>query len=87
TLLNVVTSTSVTPYAYFSGLNPRAPLGTLNTIWQRPMAGVEFAATRQLTFRGIYNNYQYRDKSPAGTLVLPRDFHANAGTLSVKYSF
>ncbi|HUO60860.1 MAG TPA: hypothetical protein VMU24_09350 [Candidatus Acidoferrales bacterium] len=87
TLLNVITSPTVTPYAYVPGLNPRVPLGTLNTIWQRPMAGVEYAVTRQVTFKGVYNNYQYHDKSPAGTLLLPRDFHANAGTMSVKYSF
>lgn len=87
TMLNVITSNSVTPYSYVPGLNPRVPMGTLNTIWQRPMAGVEYSITRQVMFRGIYNNYQYHDKSPAGTLTEPRDFHANAGTLSVKYSF
>jgi hypothetical protein len=87
TMLNVITSNSVTPYSYVPGLNPRVPMGTLNTIWQRPMAGIEYSITRQVMFRGIYNNYQYRDKSPAGTLTDARDFHANAGTLSVKYSF
>jgi hypothetical protein len=87
TLLNVLLTTPSGTTPYVPGLNPRAPLGTLNTIWQRPMAGVEYAVTRQFTLKGIYNNYQYRDKSPAGTIVLPRDFHANAGTLSVKYSF
>ena len=87
TMLNVITSSSVTPYSYVPGMNPRVPMGTLNTIWQRPMAGIEYSITRQVMFRGIYNNYQYHDKSPAGTLLETRDFHANSGTLSVKYSF
>jgi hypothetical protein len=86
-MLNVITSNLVTPYSYVPGLNPRVPMGTLNTIWQRPMGGIEYSITRQVMFRGIYNNYQYHDKSPAGTLTESRDFHANSGTLSVKYSF
>jgi hypothetical protein len=78
---------------YADGPNPWQPLGTLFTKWLRPNAGVEIELHKNLAFKGQYNYWDYFEKGPTGPItglgytIVPRDFTANAGTLSLRYSF
>jgi hypothetical protein len=73
--------------------NPWQPLGTQYTKWLRPNAGVEVEIHKNLSFKGDYNYWDYREKGPTGPItglsytIEPRNFTANAGTLSLRYSF
>jgi hypothetical protein len=54
--------------------------------------GVAFDVAKGVQFKGLWNYYDYnaKDENPGlATLnvVAPRDFHANVGTLSLKYTF
>ena len=72
----------------FLGPFPDAPLSqALN--WQKPTAGVAIDICKNVTFKGQYAYYDYNEKDPRGlpVVTLPRNFHANNETLSLKYAF
>jgi len=78
---------------YASAPNPWQPLGTLYLKWLRPNAGVEVEIHKNLTFKGGFNYWDYREKGPNGPIaglaysIEPRNFTAKAGTLALRYSF
>jgi hypothetical protein len=78
------------------GPNPSQPLGPQTFNWHAPFAGLEVALARGVSFKGTWAYYDYNEKGIAGLTVgslggvgpvLPRDFHANVGTLALKYAF
>jgi len=73
--------------AFVNGPNPGAGQGPLAINWHRPSGSVEIELTRTVSFKGAYNYYGYNEKSSNPGFVTPRDFHANVGTLSLKYAF
>lgn len=82
----VVNSTQVAT-GTFAGLYPWQPQGSLSYNWHRPVVGVSVGLSKGLTFKGGFNNYDYNEKGVQVTPVLPRDFHGNVVTLSLKQSF
>jgi hypothetical protein len=75
----------------FLGPFPNQPLGSQVFNWHRPYAGLAVEVIKHLTLKGSYAYYDYTEKEgnlPLAQLVaLPRNFHANLGTVSLKYSF
>lgn len=67
-------------------LNQRQPLGPLASRFQSPMASLAVELTKGLTWNTGWNYYQYNENAFVGP-TLPRYFHANLTTLSLKYSF
>jgi hypothetical protein len=81
-------STAVTGGCAFPGPFPDAPLSqALN--WHKPTAGIAIDVCKNVTFKGQYAFYDYNEKENPGLplATLPRNFHANTGTLSLKYAF
>jgi hypothetical protein len=81
-------SRPVTGGCGFPGPFPDAPLSqALN--WHKPSAGLAVDFTKNFTFKANYAYYDYNEKETRGlpVVTLPRDFHANTGTISLKYSF
>jgi hypothetical protein len=81
-------STAVTGGCAFPGPFPDAPLSqALN--WHKPMAGIAIDIAKNVTFKGNYAFYDYNEKESRGLplVTLPRNFHANTGTISLKYAF
>lgn len=66
-------------------LNPYAPLGPTAINYNLPAAALAVDITKHLTFKGGWNYYEYREKSPP-LAVLPRDFGANLITVSLRYA-
>ena len=72
----------------FAGPFADAPLSqALN--WHKPYAGIAVDICKNVTFKGMYAYYDYNEKETAGLPIVnqPRDFHANTGTLSLRYAF
>jgi hypothetical protein len=77
----------------FLGPFPNQPSGSQDFNWHKVNAGIAFNIAKGLTFKGNYAYYDYNEKE--GNLLitgnqlvaLPRDFHTNVGTVSLKYSF
>ncbi len=67
-------------------LNPNAPPGTLHFDYHRPNASVSYDFAKNWTGIVGWNYWQYSEGVFTG-LTERRDFHANAATLSVRYSF
>jgi hypothetical protein len=67
-------------------LNPLAPAGPTGYIYQRPTASLALDVTNRVTWRAAWGYYGYDDRGPAGP-TLPRDFTAQTGTVSLRYSF
>jgi len=67
-------------------LNPLQPLGPLSSEFQQPLAALDVEIARNFTWHGGWNYYQYGEGSFVGP-TLPRYFHANVATLSLKYAF
>ncbi len=67
-------------------LDPLQPLGPLASRFQQPLAAVEVEFPKNVTFHGGWNYYQYNEGSFIGP-TLPRYFHSNVATLSLKYAF
>jgi len=84
---NVVYTATNPIVGYAAGPNPFQPLGPLGINWHKPFGTLELALNKNVTFKGGYNYYGYNEKSNPGVIAVPRDFHANTGTLSLKYSF
>jgi hypothetical protein len=66
-------------------LNPIAPTGPLNFNYHLPMVMVAVEVAKNLTCKTGWNYYDYNEKSAPGP-ALPRDFHGNALTLSLRYT-
>jgi len=43
--------------------------------------------TKGVALKGAWNFYDYNEKGTQPGATLPRDFHANTGTVSVRYAF
>jgi len=71
-------------------LNPIQPPGSLRFNYHTPSASILVDITKHVLFRGAWNYYDYNEKGdflltdPTGSL---RDFHANVGTLALRYTF
>jgi hypothetical protein len=66
-------------------LNPFAPTGPLNYNYTLPTASIAFAISEKLTYKAGWNYYDYNEKSDPGP-TLPRDFHGNMFSMSVRYT-
>ncbi len=81
----------------FVPYNPNVPAGPIAINYHRPSIGASVQVSRGIFLKGDYAYYGYNEKSPAtpagvwtGTDwigVPPRDFHANTGSVSVRYQF
>ncbi len=76
----------------FAGPFPDQPLGPQAINWHKASAGIAFEVAKGVQFKGLWSYYDYNSKDHPESLVLlkvttPRDFHANVGTVSVKYTF
>ncbi len=83
---------SVSTGCVFVGPFPDQPLGPQASNWHQAHFGVGIEVVRGVQFNGMWNYYDYNSKDEVPSLSLlrvlaPRDFHANVGTLSLKYSF
>lgn len=67
-------------------LDPLQPFGPLDSRFQQPVAAVDVQIARNFVWHGGWNYYQYGEGSFVGP-TLPRYFHANLATLSLKYAF
>ena len=70
-------------------LNPIQPVGPLRFNYTTPMAAIVVDITKNITWRGSWNYYDYNEKGesiPDPTLV-PRNFHSNNGVLALRYTF
>ena len=67
-------------------LNQLQPLGPLASRYQQPLASLEVGVAKNVTMHAGWNYYQYAEGSFVGP-TLPRYFHANITTLSLKYAF
>src|SRR5215472_241525 len=66
--------------------NPLQPLGPLASIYQTPVAAVDFLVHKNVTFKAGWNYYQYAENDFVGPTA-PRYFHANNATLALRYAF
>src|SRR5215469_2343600 len=66
--------------------NTLQPLGPLASIYQTPLATVDFVIHKNVTFKAGYNYYQYAENDFVGPTA-PRYFHANNTTLALRYAF
>ena len=66
--------------------NTLQPLGPLASVYQTPLASVDFKLHKNVSFVGGWNYYQYNENSFVGPTA-PRYFHANNTTLALKYAF
>jgi hypothetical protein len=66
-----------------------ASAGPLNSNWYQPYAAVGFHFAKQWTGRARWDYYGYHEDSNGSYLDLyvPRNFHANLVTLSVRFAF
>jgi hypothetical protein len=75
----------------FRGPFPDQPLGSQDLIWHKANAGLALEIAKGITFKGNFGYYNYSEREgniPADQLAaLPRNFHTNTGTLSLKYAF
>jgi len=81
-------STAVAGGCAFVGPFPDAPFSqALN--WHKPTAGVAIDVAKGVTLKGNYSFYDYNEKETQGLplVTLPRNFHANTETISLKYTF
>jgi hypothetical protein len=67
-------------------LDPLQPLGPLASHFQQPLAALDVNLSKQLSWHGGWNYYQYNEGSFVGP-TLPRYFHTNVTTLSLVYAF
>jgi hypothetical protein len=67
-------------------MNVRQVNGSLESYFQVPYAGVSWDLDRQWAWKADYNFNGYGEGLPVGP-TLPRNFHADIVTLSVRYAF
>jgi hypothetical protein len=63
------------------------PIGPLQFNYHRPLAALEIEMTKGVALKGAWNFYDYNEKGAQPGPTLPRDFHANTGTVSLRYAF
>ena len=66
--------------------NPLQPLGPLASIYQTPVAALDFLVHKNVTFKAGWNYYQYAENDFVGPTAR-RYFHANNATLALRYAF
>lgn len=66
--------------------NPLQPQGSLSYLWHKPSATLSYDLTNHWAAKGAWGFYDYNERGWQGP-VLPRDFHAQTGTVSMRYSF
>ncbi len=66
--------------------NSLQPQGTLYYLWHKPTAAMAYDLTAHWTAKGAWGGYDYNERGWQGPVV-PRDFHASTGTLSLRYGF
>jgi hypothetical protein len=76
----------------FPGPFADQPLGPQAINWHKAHFGIAFDVAKGVQFKGLWNYYDYNSKDEVPALArlnvtAPRDFHANVGTLSLKYTF
>jgi hypothetical protein len=69
-----------------TSFNTLLPLGPLSSIYQSPLAGIDVAVRKNVTFKAAWNYYQYGEGSFVGPTA-SRYFHANNTTLALRYAF
>jgi hypothetical protein len=81
-------STAVTGGCAFAGPFPDAPFSQAVN-WHKPTTGIAIDVAKGVTFKGNYSYYDYNEKETLGLplVTLPRNFHANTETISLKYVF
>jgi opacity protein-like surface antigen len=74
-----------------TGPFPNQSAGPQNFNWHKVSAGIAVDIAKGVTFKGNYAYYDYNEKEGNLSLfqlvALPRNFHTNTGTVSLKYSF
>jgi hypothetical protein len=70
----------------FTVANVLQPPGSLDSLYWRPSASIAASFKKNWEAKGGYGYYDYNERGFTGP-VAPRDFHANVGTVSVKYVF
>ena len=87
----VTGATTSTGTVAFLGPFPNQPIGSQDFNWHKATAGIAVALCKGVTFKGSYSYYDYNEKEgniPLTQLVaLPRNFHTNVGTISLRYAF
>jgi hypothetical protein len=83
---------SVATGCAFAGPFPAQPLGPQAFNWHKFNTGISYEVVKGITFHGLWSYYDYnaKDENPILaplTVVAPRDFHANVGTVSLRYTF
>ncbi len=66
--------------------NPLQPLGPLTSTYHQPLLNFAIGVSKDVTFNLGYNYFGYNEAS-TGISQIPRNFHANITTLSLKYAF
>jgi opacity protein-like surface antigen len=71
------------------GPNPLVPTGgPMDVNWHKPYAGLAFDIAKGMTLKGTWAYYDYKEKDTQNaSVLLPRDFHTNTATVSLKYTF
>jgi hypothetical protein len=67
-------------------LNALQPPGMLSSRWTTPMASIGVGVASGVTLNAGWNYYDYGENGAVGP-TLPRNFHSNMATLSVRYAF
>jgi hypothetical protein len=67
-------------------INIRQVPGSLQSQYRTPYGGLTFDLAQNWSWKGDYNYYGYGEGAPNAP-TLPRNFHANILTLSVRYAF
>ncbi len=68
-------------------INIRQVPGSLQSQYQTPYGRIAYDFTPNWTWKGDYNYYSYGEGNTPTGPTLPRDFHANNVTLSIRYAF
>jgi hypothetical protein len=71
-------------------LSPNAPSGPLNSFWAQPVAGFEYSFAKGLTGKAYWGYHGYHEDETVNSpqdIFVPRNFHANLVTLSLRYAF
>jgi hypothetical protein len=66
--------------------NSLQPFGSLRYNYHQPLANLDVDIGHNLTWRAAWNYYQYGEKSFVGPTI-PRYFHANNATFSLRWAF
>lgn len=68
-------------------LNSLQPFGTLRSSYQQPIGELRVELVKNWSAVGRWNYYDYAENNPFFGPTAPRNFHANLGTVSIRYAF